>query len=99
MSKRYGDETRIRGWTQNCQIGWKLSNCGQFRQLVLKFGQIRQIERILKAICIALLELLMCFLFLLICKRLNVTTKFPFNWKIFQINWIGNEEAFSILAD
>ena len=71
MSKRFGDETRIRGWTQNCQIGWKLSNCGQFRQLVLKFGQIRQIERILKAICIALLKLLMCFLFLLICMRLK----------------------------
>ena len=71
MSKKYGDETRIRGWTQNCQIGWKLSNCGQFRQLVLKFGQIRQIERILEAICIALLELLMCFLFLLICMRLK----------------------------
>ena len=80
MSKRYGDETRIRGWTQNCQIGWKLSNCGQFRQLVLKFGQIRQIERILKAICIALLKLLMCFLFLLICMRLEATTKFPSNF-------------------
>ena len=62
MSRRYGDETRIRGSTQNFQIGWKLSNCGQFRQLVLKFGQIRQIERILKAICNASLELLMCFL-------------------------------------
>ena len=53
---------------QNCQIGWKLSNCGQFSQLVLKFGQIRQIERILKAICNALLDLLMCFLLLLITK-------------------------------
>ena len=39
--------------SQNCQSGSKLSKCGQFRQLVLKFGQFEQIEGILKVICYA----------------------------------------------